>query len=337
MINKRIKKGFTLIELVIVMAIFGIIMLGVMKIADPLAKVMNKSSTKEKSAAYVDNISDYLDKSMRYSKYMHVYHGEFTDSGRSEKEAVEKFVNDYYDGCISSKKKLMKGELHVMKVINQSSYGTEASPSSVTITDEEGNTINTKDGEIWETVWSFTCGDSYIDSDGDRQWNYDPDVEIKSSKMVVNPEHLRDYSYYYRYGYSTFESVERSGKDTYFTLNNSDVALGSGRFALSIVAYPIGNKEVKDDGSVWFKSPCYMNTMSMYLINSEKIVGSGSVDIRFLQDDKGICTPVDGELPVEKVTINNTPFAEYPISPTATLSTDNLYFIYVLPSELYLT
>ncbi len=47
---KKEKKldGFTLIELIIVMAIFGIIMLGVMKIADPLAKVMERSSTKEK-------------------------------------------------------------------------------------------------------------------------------------------------------------------------------------------------------------------------------------------------------------------------------------------------
>ncbi|MBQ8961864.1 MAG: prepilin-type N-terminal cleavage/methylation domain-containing protein [Ruminococcus sp.] len=335
--NRRKKlRGFTLIELIIVMAIFGIIMLGVMKIADPLAKVMNKSSTKEKSAAYVDNISDYLDKSMRYAKYMQIYEGEFSDYALSEKEAVEEFVNDYYDGCIDSNNDLMKGQLHIMKVINQGSYGGGVSPTQITVRDGAGNIYDANDGEIWETIWEFTCGDSYIDDGGIKQWNESPDVKITDSKMVINREHLRDYGYYYRYGYSTFEAVDHAGTDAFFALDPSDVTVGSNRFAMSIVAYPTDNKEIQDDGSIWFKSPCYMNTMSMYLINSEKLVGSGATDIREAQNDHGIATPVDGEVPVEKLTINNTPFVKYPLTPSVGLSTDNLYFIYVLPSELYI-
>ena len=337
--NIKKQKGFTLIELLIVMAIFGIIMLGVMKIADPLARVMNKSSTKEKSAAYVDNITDYLDSSMRYAKYMKVYKGEFTEyRTMSETEIVKEFINDYYDGCIDSTNHLMKGDLHVMKLFSQGTYTNSAgSTVQLTVDDGAGTTHNVNDGEIWETIYSFTCGDSYIDDASIRQWNEEPVVNLTTSRMVINPEHLRDYSYYYKYGYSTFESVDHtSDRDTFFALHDSTTDLGSKGIALSVVAYPKDNKEIQADGTAWFKAPCYMNTLSLYLINLDKLTGAGSItDIRQVQDDTGYAAPVDGEIPVEKVTPMDTPFRQYPlVSGTAEYS-DNIYFVYVLPSELY--
>lgn len=335
--NKNKAKGFTLIELIIVMAIFGIIMLGVMKIADPLAKVMNKSSTKEKSSAYVDNISDYLDKSMRYAKYMQVYQGEISDyAGLSEKEAVQEFVKDYFDGCITKGGDLMKGKLHVMRLISQSTYGPEGTPTHITVPmDNTGtNVVETKDGEIWETIYDFTCGDSYKDSSDIVHWLPEPNVTLKSSQMVVNPEHLENYGYYYRYGYSTFEAVSHgSNKETFFALKDSPITTGSNRFALSLVAYPEGNMETKPSGEKWFQSPCYMNTMSMYLINTEN-ANTNITDIRQVQDNEGIAHPVEGVIPVESITLNNLTFVNY--VPTAA-TTDNIYFIYVVPSELYLT
>ena len=334
------QKGFTLIELLIVMAIFGIIMLGVMKIADPLARVMNKSSTKEKSAAYVDNITDYLDSSMRYAKYMQVYKGEFTEYlTMSEEEIVKEFINDYYDGCIDSSDKLMKGDLHVMKLFSQGTYTNSAgSTVQLTVDDGAGTTHNVNDGEIWESIYSFTCGDSYVDDAGLQQWNEEADVKLTTSRMVINPEHLRDYSYHYKYGYSTFESVDHtSDRDTFFALHDSTTDLGSTGVALSIVAYPKDNKEIQDDGTAWFKAPCYMNSLSFYLVNINNVGGASEYinDIRQQQDATGYAKVVDGKVPVEKVTILNTPFRQYPlVSGTAEYS-DNIYFVYVLPSELY--
>ena len=349
--NKKFQ-GFTLIELIIVMAIFGIIMLGVMKIADPIAKVMNRSSTKEKSASYVDNISDYLDKSMRYAKYMRVYEGEFSDYGMTEEEIAKDFVDTYYDGCIYNDGEnvgLMKGKLHIMKLINTSSYGGGGgvAPTQITVTSKNGteNVVNNaSSGEIWDTVYNFTCGDSYKKSatPGDIEWKKDAKIKLENSQMVINPEHLSGYGYYYSYGYSKFEVVSTDPDDvegdsgaqrvSYSALVPDSTVAGSSRFAISIVAYPQGNKmKAVADGSTWFKSPSYMNTMSMYLINAEN-AGKIQTDVMETQITNG---DQDGDK-VEKVVIKDNAFFKY--YPTAAApSTDNLYFVYVVPSELYLT
>ena len=341
--NKKLK-GFTLIELLIVMAIFGIIMLGVMNIADPLAKVMNKSSAKEKSAAYVDNISEYLDSSIRYAKYVQVYRGEFgPDHGLSENEVLDKFVEAYYDGCIDSSYNLMKGKLHVMRIVNTGAYDNAGSPVLVTAPTAGGGSEICADGEIWETVYNFTCGDHYYDASSIKQEIESAKIELEDSKMVINPEHFKNYNFYYRYGYSTFEAVQHNDDRTsFFALRPSDVTLGSKGFALSIVAFPDGNRQTHTDETTgvsepWFKSPCYMNTMSLYLINMDKLTGASTItDIREKQNESGEATPVDGVIPVEKVQLTESPFVEYPLVDQP-LTTDNIYIIYVLPSELYLT
>lgn len=348
---KKEKKldGFTLIELIIVMAIFGIIMLGVMKIADPLAKVMERSSTKEKSAAYVDNISDYLDKSMRYAKYMRVYEGEFSDYGMTEEEIAKDFVDTYYDGCISndgSSVGLMKGKLHILKLINVTSY--ESSPGNVQDVSVIGAdpTDIIKPGQVWDTVYKFTCGDSYKEAeepDGTPiiKWKTTAKIELDNTSMAINPEHLENYGYYYRYGYSKFEVVSHDsskveGDDdsknvTYSALTPDPTVTGSSRFAISIVAYPVGNKmKTVDDGSTWFKSPCYMNTMSMYLINADT---AGDMKTDKMQKQLSNGDP-DGDSLTPVITYDSS-FFKY--SPTGVApSTDNLYFVYVVPSELYL-
>ena len=51
-------KGFTLIELIIVLAIFSVIMTLVMSFIDPVSRLMTKTSVRERTSAYVDNIGE---------------------------------------------------------------------------------------------------------------------------------------------------------------------------------------------------------------------------------------------------------------------------------------
>ena len=173
---KRTKKGFTLIELIIVLAIFSVIMVLVMSFIDPVSKIMKKSSTRERTASYVDNINEYLEKSLRYAQYVRVFEGDFCNNlsnngdgtyntflsdyadvstdAEAEKYAVMQFVDDYFDGAICSEYEMvgttkiykpLTGKVHVLKLCNDKVFNSGDKP-----------------GTVYETVYDFTAGESAI-------------------------------------------------------------------------------------------------------------------------------------------------------------------------------
>ena len=73
-------KGFTLIELIIVMAIFGILMVAVMQVITPLNKLSKRASIQEANAAVVDNMKAYLEGTLRYADCVEVFNGGLTDN-----------------------------------------------------------------------------------------------------------------------------------------------------------------------------------------------------------------------------------------------------------------
>ena len=100
---KTTKKGFTLMELIIVLALFSVIMVLVMSFIDPASKLMNKTSTREKTAAYVDNINEYVDKSLRYASFVRIFESDFCSktvpTPIAEDKAVQEFIDDFFDGA----------------------------------------------------------------------------------------------------------------------------------------------------------------------------------------------------------------------------------------------
>ena len=96
--DKKTKlKGFTLVELIVVMEIFGILMAAVMQVITPLNKISKRASIQEANAAAVDNVKSYLESSLRYAECVEVCVGGLTDnSGNnltkySEDELAKKF------------------------------------------------------------------------------------------------------------------------------------------------------------------------------------------------------------------------------------------------------
>lgn len=151
--KKKSLKGFTLIELIIVLAIFSVIMTLVMSFIDPVSRLMTKTSLRERTSAYIDNIDEYITKSIRYAQNVNVYeHGYFnkdlTETECTEERIVRDFVDTYYDGAVSYKGDStnldrLTGKVHILKLINTS-------------VPEEG----LEAGHIYETVYKFTAGRS---------------------------------------------------------------------------------------------------------------------------------------------------------------------------------
>ena len=73
-------KGLTLIELIIVMAIFGILMTAVMQVITPLNKLSKRASIQEANAAVVDNMKTYLEGTLRYADCIEVFNGGLTSN-----------------------------------------------------------------------------------------------------------------------------------------------------------------------------------------------------------------------------------------------------------------
>ncbi|MCM1132331.1 MAG: prepilin-type N-terminal cleavage/methylation domain-containing protein [Ruminococcus flavefaciens] len=220
--NKKTMKGFTLIELIIVLAIFSVIMTLVMSFIDPVSRIMTKTSVRERTSAYVDNIGEYISKSIKPAQNIIVY--EKGLNGATEQELVRDFVDTYYDGGIDENLDPLKGKVHVLKLIND------------TVSD---GTDTLEAGRIYESVYDFTSGmgkptivyfdpvantevpqGSYTDQEmidmgytpltkiiyDDATFNHST-VNRISDRQVVNDEHFKDYSYYYQLGMNTFEPI----------------------------------------------------------------------------------------------------------------------------------
>ena len=66
--KKMTRKGFTLVELLVVMAIFSILLVGVMAIIKPVSTLFRNTSISEKTYAYANNIQVYLQGKLEYSE-----------------------------------------------------------------------------------------------------------------------------------------------------------------------------------------------------------------------------------------------------------------------------
>lgn len=349
-ISKKLK-GFTLLELIIVIALFTIIMAAVMTLIDPVSKVMSKASIQEKNSSSVNVIKDYLEGSMKYSAFLTAYTGEFNGTvfnGKTiadEEDAVEDFVDTYFDGRIDSNKNLAKGKVRVIEI------------------------DNTDGGKIYESVYNFTAGDSYKDSSGDIVQINKPKVKLQEDStgnpihrtQAVNNDYYNDYSFYFDFGLKDTETIDaatygltpdnsaktyygrifdRIDPSTVTSLNpdGSPYALSQSMFAISIVTYKndgahrfdgpftIGGTAI--DGPV-FKSPFYLSTSSMAFVNMIK--ASEYVNNYFIveRDDTGAAT---GET-VRKYppTSSGTP---NPLQQRDNSNTEKIYFVYALPSEI---
>ena len=175
--KKRTLKGFTLIELIIVMAIVSVLMLAVMKVSQPAVKIMNNTSNAEKTYGYTDNIRTYLQTQLEYSDALWVIPENDLGSwdfqsmrhppeydinglpisgtetmvtvgdGGSIDDAVRDFVDENYFGTVSyngsgssdimSQIQPLKGKVNVLRLLNHDHDTFKAGQITLTTYDFE--------------------------------------------------------------------------------------------------------------------------------------------------------------------------------------------------------
>lgn len=169
-------KGFTLVELLIVIALFSIIMFGAMQLMIPSRAMFQRSYQNEDVAAAEKNIKNLLEENLRFAEYIQIDDGAMypytlQQSQRASVVAnsLKEFINKRYNGMLKSEGTPGEGRVYVMYVDNES-----------------GGIITTCD-------FKFTAGNLKPDGTGD-------DCEISTTDASIR-EYASNKASYDRYQY----------------------------------------------------------------------------------------------------------------------------------------
>lgn len=113
-------KGFTLIELIVVVAVFGILLAAALSLLGPVNKVFKSTVSYADGSAMVDNVSKYVEDNLRYSNRLRVYDSVFV---LDESSFVDKYVKELRDDFyLSNPSKVSQNvpdeKIYVMKIDN---------------------------------------------------------------------------------------------------------------------------------------------------------------------------------------------------------------------------
>lgn len=188
-LSKRTKKGFTLIELVIVMAIFGLLMIAVISIANPVSKIFKKADFAEKSYSDTNNIQLYLQNQLQYADNLVIYTEDNVKSVGDSLAVANKFAVDYYQEIVTkdlgnpsldvNATKNVDGKVYVLRLVNHDPvYGEGEDPE----VDSENNPL--KRGQIYLYEYPFKSDETMtVKKAGVPQLS---DAYFTNSKYVYN-------------------------------------------------------------------------------------------------------------------------------------------------------
>lgn len=113
-------KGFTLIELIVVMAIFSIILAAAWSFLPIAMRVTNLADSRHDGDAAVNSISSYLKSELSSVEYLDVYNYD-----EPPEAAAKKFAQKYYEGVLRMDSTVdapvyAEGQVHVMTIDNSS-------------------------------------------------------------------------------------------------------------------------------------------------------------------------------------------------------------------------
>lgn len=342
---KHIKKGFTLIELIVVMAIFSILMVGVMVLIDPVSNMFKNTAMSEKTYAYANNVQQYLQTKLEYAEDVFVGSsgkmGLTTDGGaNSEKlaEYVENFRKNHFNEVVyttdGENVNYVNGKIHVVRLVNKD--GKMAGGTAV------------KKGQITQRVYTFNSKeDATVDKD-----DFDEEVAELNPAFLDAKDAAYDFSY--SLGVSKLVSKDKSdlspvtpgalksGAD-YKVLDkdysNSSSEINAARLALSIVLNKKSSGTVECVNSAGvvpynytaFTTPCAVQVVNLPLTNiahrNGRSVGAGVGQTRPMKD------PTDGKVRLQTAGDSGYAFSMTSLDDTVDFDQD-IYFIYCFTDEI---
>lgn len=355
--SKKNLKGFTLVELIVVMAVFGLIMLGALRLLDPVNRMMRNASIQEANTATVDNIKRYFEGTLRYANSVYVHNGDLKyfgtggvptiyggDEETRQMEAVRAMVDNVYVNRVDSSDEPIKNKkAYVMKIDNDNQ------------------------GRITESVFEFDAGYKYKEwnpatSNWDIEHIKNADVRtISLDQPVINEVYYENYSVFVSLGYNTMQTL-RDGDVSAFPAQvedkqyfgrvvpeRIDPATGTAEFSSSNFAFTFTTYKNQDGSRIYhhviddqniFGSPYSSANAALALLNIESAYGG---EYRANLDNCPVRRDGNGYSPTSKVDEDADGHWDYETMVSGTVDYskvidrrndaggNNIYIIYTLP------
>ena len=321
-VSKTMRKGFTLLELMVVMAIMSVLLLAVMSMTTPVSRMFRRTNVSENVYAAGDNITNYLQRTLQYADNVWVFDGNEPEATNLSSTASA-FKNTYYKHIVvgtgvadATSCKFVDGKVHILQLSNS-------------------------DGKIYKYDYSFKAQNDVVTQDG-------------AKTEALNPAYFnndyQDYNFRYAIGASKLEAATKSGNKlmdgTEFIFNlkseidGAKIEGGFDRFALTIVANS-GKKPEKKDGAYQFVGPCTSSVTSIPFTNIS--IRKGDTCNRLFIPDNTITSNIHSqkELPAYNpkyvsgsgTTYTNQSFINLALDNEISFDKD-IYFVYSYADEL---
>lgn len=192
--NKKLK-GFTLVELIVVVAIFGIIMAAALNLLLPVGKQFTSTAEFEGARSSVDNISRNIAGSLKYANRCTLVAGKdyYDSNGNIDMSKLEtelnEFVKYYYDDNLdidysneSDKTIYILDFNNTTGMMNKYSTTVNNDGVSHTTVSNLGNPVN--DALFNDYQFKYYLGSWDYTNDGSGTYKLNPQTNITSEMMV---------------------------------------------------------------------------------------------------------------------------------------------------------
>lgn len=182
-IEKKVKlKGFTLIELIVVVAVFGLLLAAALSILGPVNGVFKSTVSYADGSAMVDNVSKYVEDNLRYTNRLRIYDSVFV---LEESDFVEKYTKEladdfYLQNPLKASQLVPDEKIYVMKIDNPDIERDALAGETL----DKSNLIH---GRI--ALWTYdVANDGWIDPSGNLS-----STPVKNKVSAVNEQFYKQY------------------------------------------------------------------------------------------------------------------------------------------------
>lgn len=189
--KRKTLKGLTLIELILVMAIFSLLLVGVLAFFTPVEKIFKNTTISERTYSHTNNIEELIESKLKYADAVWLFNDSKMDgtsysltadglmSDNEIEEVCKDFANIYYDSVVKydgTTEKYATGKIHIMHLFNNhDSVGIfdigQITERTVTFTSDPSATNKLTSSLAAETINDSIVNEAYFKA-GDVRYNY---------------------------------------------------------------------------------------------------------------------------------------------------------------------